>query len=231
MALAELFDVPTGTMRTALSRMVSNGELTNDDGVYALSGRLLRRQRLQREGRAEPTGEWNGDWVSVLVSADRRSVAARRAFRSALSDLRFGELRPDAWLRPDNLGAAVREQAEQLDDVIVLRGSLDRPSNAEVAHALWPLDELAAAGRRLLSALEATSDRLDGDDPTVLPGAFTISAAVVRHLTVDPQLPLELHAGIDGSRAWPAHELRTAYDHYERRFQRLLRSFLVARIS
>ncbi len=231
MALAELFEVPTGTMRTALSRMVSNGELANDDAVYALSGRLLRRQRVQNEGRVDPAGGGNGDWLSVMVRADRRSVAHRRAFRSAMTDLRFGELRPDTWLRPDNLGDEVAVEAAGLDDVIVVRGSLAGADPAEVADQLWPLDALADAGHRLLDAMDATAPGLGGVDPSVLPDAFTIAAAVVRYLTVDPQLPDALLVDRPGGGVWPAHDLRLAYDDYERTFQSLLRAFLLAAID
>jgi hypothetical protein len=46
-ALAELFGIAGGTMRTALSRMVAAGELEAADGRYRLAGRLLERQRAQ----------------------------------------------------------------------------------------------------------------------------------------------------------------------------------------
>ncbi len=230
MALAELFEIPSGTMRTALSRMVGNGELSNHDAVYELSGRLLERRRLQNEGRLDPPGEWHGDWISVVVRVDRRSVATRRAFRSTLTDLRFGELRPDTWLRPDNLGAPVVTAVERLADVLVIRGSLAGVTPGVVAKQLWPLDELARHGHRLLEAIDATLPGLDGTDPSVLPDAFTISAAAVRHLTVDPRLPASVLADARPSAPpWPAHDLRIAYDDYERRFQRLLHDFLVDR--
>ncbi len=221
MSLAAIFEVPEGTMRTALSRMVGAGELSNDRGVYSLSGRLLGRQRFQSEGRGHPRQDWNGAWLMVTVSAERRSVAARRSFRSEMATARLGELRPDTWLRPDNLGPELVERLAMLDDVIVVRGELSGASPFASVGQLWELDELGTAGRRLLEAMRSTADDLDGEDPSLLPDAFAISAAVVRFLTVEPQLPPQLEPA-----AWPAHELRSTYDHYERAFQRLLHTFL-----
>ena len=65
-ALAELFGVAGGTMRTALSRMVAAGELEAADGRYRLAGRLLERQRAQDIGRSQPA-----ERRAQAVGADR----------------------------------------------------------------------------------------------------------------------------------------------------------------
>ncbi len=225
MSLAELFSVPDGTMRTALSRMVQAGELTNVDGHYALAGRHLDRRRVQTEGRADPAAEWDGNWLIATVNVERRPVAARRAFRAELTNARLGELRPDTWLRPDNLGSGLVDRLAAIDDVLVVAGSLAGPRPVDLVTQLWPLDELSASGHRLLEMVDATRSALSESDPSVLPDAFTISAAAVRHLTTEPQLPSDLVPA-----GWPAHALRQSYDDYERAFQSLLHQFLVARI-
>jgi hypothetical protein len=47
-----LFGIAEGTVRTALSRMVATGELTLDNGRYALAGLFLsRRERPQAANR------------------------------------------------------------------------------------------------------------------------------------------------------------------------------------
>src|SRR6478736_9397418 len=54
--MASLFGISDGAARTCLWRMVSSGELTSDDGIYALAGRLLeRRQRVDVASRIDDT--------------------------------------------------------------------------------------------------------------------------------------------------------------------------------
>ena len=52
-----LFDLPDGTVRTALSRMVAAGDLVNDDGVYRLAARLVKRQVQQDAGSQPAPGQ------------------------------------------------------------------------------------------------------------------------------------------------------------------------------
>ena len=53
-AMASLFGISEGAARTCLWRMVSTGELTSDDGSYALAGRLSeRRQRVDEASRID----------------------------------------------------------------------------------------------------------------------------------------------------------------------------------
>lgn len=60
-ALASLFGISDGAARTCLWRMVSNGELTTDDGSYALAGRLAeRRQRVDEASRIDDVRQWDG---------------------------------------------------------------------------------------------------------------------------------------------------------------------------
>ena len=76
-----LFDLPDGTVRTALSRMVAAGDLVNVDGTYRLAGRLVERQAQQDAGRHDPPTDWDGSWWTVAVVSDRRTMAERRVFR------------------------------------------------------------------------------------------------------------------------------------------------------
>ena len=55
--MASLFGISDGAARTCLWRMVSSGELTADDGSYALAGRLLdRRERVDEASRIDDAG-------------------------------------------------------------------------------------------------------------------------------------------------------------------------------
>ena len=194
-----LFGITAGTARTALSRMVARGELTNDNGVYRLSGHLLERQAQQDTGRISPPTTWDGTWWFVAVLAQGRSVADRRAFRSRVVGARLGELRPDTWLRPANI-----EVPSDLTGVIVTRGPLVTGDAAEVVGRLWDLDALDARARSLAASLSNTSVRLaDGD--AALADAFVQLAACQRFLRTEPQLPASLDPGRSSA------ELRESY--------------------
>ena len=105
-AVASLFGISAGAARTCLWRMVSNGELTSDDGSYALAGRLLeRRQRVDEASRIDDAAahRWDGTWELAIVSLERRSAADRLELRKAATALHLAELREGVWIRPDNL--------------------------------------------------------------------------------------------------------------------------------
>src|SRR6516162_3805047 len=74
-AVASQFGISAGAARTCLWRMVSNGELTGDEGSYALAGRLLeRRERVDEASRIDDvaTHRWDGTWELPIVSLERR---------------------------------------------------------------------------------------------------------------------------------------------------------------
>ena len=171
-AMASLFGISDGAARTCLWRMVSNGELTSDDGTYALAGRLLeRRQRVDEASRIDdqPPAPWDGTWELAVVSLERRSAADRLALRKAATALHLAELREGVWIRPDNLDP---------DRLPTLRAVLDRQCvhfhdaatdiPAETVRSLFSLDDWAADARRLTLAVR---DELDAERsrPTTSP--------------------------------------------------------------
>ncbi|MCP9969263.1 hypothetical protein [Actinomadura madurae] len=54
--VGELFGIAEGTIRVALSRMVTAGDLVQSGGTYALTERLLERQARQDEARLPRPG-------------------------------------------------------------------------------------------------------------------------------------------------------------------------------
>jgi phenylacetic acid degradation operon negative regulatory protein len=193
--LARRFGIADGTMRTALSRMVAAGELVAEDDGYRLIGRLLERKQSQDIGRRRISDRWDGAWWLAVVTVERRTVAERRAFRTHMANLRMGELRPETWLRPANLGGP-----DGGDGLAVVRGPLRGEDPGELAARLWPLSELAATARRLVGLLD---DAAPGES---LPAAITLSAAIVRFLRSEPLLPPALIP-----QPWPPDELRARY--------------------
>ena len=101
--MASLFGISDGAARTCLWRMVSNGELTSDDGTYALAGRLARTAATRRRGipdRRHRPSPWDGTWELAVVSLERRSATDRLALRKAATALHLAELREGVWFRP-----------------------------------------------------------------------------------------------------------------------------------
>lgn len=203
--VGELFDIAEGTIRVALSRMVSAGDLRQVAGDYELTERLSRRQDRQDQSRSPTTREWAGDWEIAVVTADRRTPASRTAFRQTMAGLRLAEPREGTWLRPANLDRPLEVPC------LVLLG---RPTSdpAGLAATLWDLPAWADRARRLHDAL---------DQAAGLSASFIISAAVLRHLVADPLLPAALLPA-----DWPGQELRTRYERFDHNFQTLLRAHL-----
>jgi len=210
--LGPVFGIQAGTMRTALSRMVAAGELVASNGEYRLTGPLLDRKAAQDIGRRPAPADWDGTWWTVIVTAPRRDVAERRAFRTTMANLRMGELRPDTWLRPANLPGP-----EDDAGLVVVRGPLRGLDDAGLVAQLWPLAELAATARRLLTVLDERRPDLDGGTPDALAVAIGPAAAAVRFLRAEPLLPPALTPT-----PWPPDELRARYREFDAAFARAL---------
>lgn len=206
-----LFGIRDGTVRTALSRMVSAGDLALHDASYEVTGTLLERQRQQDIGRTRPATSWDGSWWTAVVLADARGTNERRRFRSSMAGAKMGELRPDVWMRPANI-----DPPADADQLLVSRGDLDLHRSCTLVTRLWDLDELESRTARMLDAVRTT----EIGRPETLPTAFIALAACLQFLRTEPQLPGEL---ADPS---PADDLRATYLVSERAFQQALASFL-----
>ncbi len=187
------FGIKETALRVALTRMVGTGDLIRSDDGYRLSERLLARQRRQDAALAPVTRDWDGTWLTVVVTAVGADARDRAGLRTALQHSRFGELREGVWLRPDNLAGQLPAEARGRARVLSSRD--DAP--ADLAARLWDLPAWSKTGRRLMREMS----RADG-----VPGRFTVAAAMVRHLLTDPVLPAELLPA-----DWPGDDLRVAY--------------------
>jgi phenylacetic acid degradation operon negative regulatory protein len=187
------FGIREQTLRVALTRMVAAGDLVRSDDGYRLSDRLLNRQRRQDDALYPRTRDWDGSWITLVITAVGMDARARAALRNTLQIKRFGELREGVWLRPGNLDDEL--PGEVADRVRVLHARDDDP--AELARRLWDLAGWANTGDRLLDDMAAARD---------VPGRFRAAAGMVRHLLTDPVLPKEMLPA-----HWPGAELRKAY--------------------
>jgi phenylacetic acid degradation operon negative regulatory protein len=190
------FDIREPTLRVALTRMVSAGDLVRSEDGYRLSARLLARQRRQDDAINPRPRRWQGTWTTLVITSSGTDARTRAALRITLQDNRFAELREGVWLRPDNLD--VELTADVLERVRVLHSHDGDP--AELAARLWDLAGWVRIGGELLNEMSTAAD---------VPGRFIAAAGMVRHLLTDPVLPDELLPG-----DWPGDALRKAYTNF-----------------
>ncbi len=196
--VGELFGIAEGTIRVALSRMSSDGELLGDDGHYRLGPRLAARQARQDQGRWPKVREWSDAWeivVGIEGGGDREALGAR------LEALNLAWAGGRTWLRPANLIRSSSmpwpERCLRLEGSPVIDGADDRA----VAESLWDLDGWQRLGSDLIGAYDAAAGPAE---------RFVVAAAILRHLRADPLLPDEL-TGPD----WPAWRLRRTYEAFD----------------
>jgi phenylacetic acid degradation operon negative regulatory protein len=216
--LGEAFGIGEGAMRTALSRMVASGDVHSEGGRYTLGDRLIERQTSQDAAQAPRPSSWDGTWWIVIVSADSRPVAERRAFRARMRHHRLGELRPDIWMRPANIDGPAGDGT-----VLVTRSHILDRDPRQLARQLWDLDAIAARGRALVPLVEDAESWLASGDPSVWPDTFIVTVAVARFLLTEPQLPPEV-ADPDPA----AEHLRLAYDRLVRGNSALMAAVVAA---
>jgi len=223
-AVASLFGISGGAARTCLWRMVSNDELTGDDGCYALAGRLMeRRQRVDEASRIDDAAahRWDGTWELAIVALERRSAADRLELRKAAMALHLAELREGVWVRPDNLDP---------QRFPTFRAVLDQQCNhfhgaatnitADKVRSLFSLDAWTDDTRALIEAMNVELKPTKRDDSTEsFRYEFALSIAVVRHLQLDPLLPVELIP-----EHWPGHTLRSTYRRFDDAFKQRMNS-------
>ncbi|WP_101948286.1 PaaX family transcriptional regulator C-terminal domain-containing protein [Mycobacterium sp. 3519A] len=187
------FDIREPTVRVALTRMVSAGDLIRSEDGYRLSDRLLARQRRQDDAINPRKRKWDGGWTTLVITSIGIDARTRAALRTTLQENRFAELREGVWLRPDNLDIELGQDV--CDRVRVLQSRDEAPD--ELAAQLWDLPDWMRVGRELLDEMATATD---------VPGRFVAAAAMVRHLLTDPVLPDELLPD-----DWPGDALRKAY--------------------
>ena len=190
------FDIREPTVRVALTRMVSAGDLVRSEDGYRLSDRLLLRQRRQDDAINPRLREWDGTWTTLVITSVGTDARTRANLRTTLHEYRFGELREGVWLRPDNLDTTLGEDVAER--VRVLHTRDDDP--VDLALKLWDLSSWVRVGHQLLDEMISAAD---------VPARFGTAAAMVRHLLTDPVLPGELLP--DG---WPGAALREAYNDF-----------------
>ena len=174
------FDISEPTVRVALTRMVSAGDLVRSEDGYRLSDRLLARQRRQDDA-INPAAAQVG---RHLDHAGDHQCRHRRPHPRGAANHAAGQA-----VRRTSRGrvAAARQPRRGADGRGAATGcgycTPATTTPAELAARLWDLPGWARIGQRLLDEMATATD---------IPGRFVAAAAMVRHLLTDPVLPDEL---------------------------------------
>ena len=167
--------------------MVAAGELTADDrGRYRLAGPLAERQRRQLDARRHRASAWDGRWEMAIVVGDARTAEERAQLRSAAVRRKLGEVREGVWARPANLDPrrSPADAAIVADQCVLVHAVPEEPGPLVAA---FELEGWADAASALLEELRRSQPTLDEEDVSMLPDAFVLAAAGVRHVAADPQ--------------------------------------------
>lgn len=202
-----LFDIAEQSIRVALFRMVAEGDLVTENGVYRLTERLVRRQARQEQSASPRSKPWAGDWTMAVVTSSARPQAERVALRQHMVDLRHAELREGVWLRPDNL-------VHDLDDRVFERCTFftcQHLDGHDLARQLWDFRQWDRTARELDASLDEITDLKSG---------FLWIAETVHHLRLDPYLPPELLPS-----DWPGQRLHQRYARFRDEFVQHLRDY------
>lgn len=203
LAAGRELEMSASSIRVALTRAVSAGDLHRSADGYALGDRLLARHRRQLEAIQPSQTSWSGAWESVAVVVTGRSGVERAALRVTLTAHRLAELRDGLWLRPANL--ARTPSYTERDDIIAFESRHNEPR--ELVARLWDLNAWTETAYRVLAQLQAATAPIS---------RLTDAAELVHHLSTDPILPPELEPD-----DWPPDLLRAAYAGYQRELRAL----------
>lgn len=194
-------DIGDGVVRTAMSRLASDGWLARTkvgrNSFYRLAdkGRETFARATEHIYRPRPP-EWRGHFEMLLVEP-----AAREGARIALEETGFGMLRPGVFVAP--AGVPVPEAAA---GSLRLDVSGTAQEHRELAARAWPLAETAAAYDSFVATFEPLRAELASgvalSDLEVMVARVLLIHAYRRIVLRDPILPAAvLPEGWPGGRA------------------------------
>lgn len=220
-ALLHPFGLSEGAVRTVLSRMARKGWLeTRRIGRHSFYDLTPRGRRLLEEGQARifhPSWDapWDGRWFLLAYSIPEDARQLRDRLRDRLAWLGFGSLGNGLWISPHDVGAQVRELAEQMgleDHLECFRA--ERVGGAAVEDLVarcWDLEAVSRHYREFLARWTPVWERLGATGRGRLTSAdaeecYTLRFGLIHEFRAfpleDPYLPRSLlPRGWEGERA------------------------------
>lgn len=198
----ELFGIGSNNLRVTLARLLAAGLVCRDErGRYRLAGGAVTQRLETWRDLERRTRKWNGGWIAVHLATAVPKIGRteRRGRKRALELLGFQPLRPNFYVRPDNLSAGIATLREDLrslglpsTDLVFVARELP-PEDDAGARALWDTDTLRHRYRRHLDELASSTEHLAGVDAReAMVESFLVGGAALRELVRDPLLPPEI---------------------------------------
>lgn len=203
-----IFGISENAIRVNVTRLVSKGQLEQDERGYYRAGsatsplRSWLRNWRYGEKRVVP---WQGDWISLNLSPEVKAKQLKD-LEQACYRLGFREIWNRVWIRPNNLSRSHEELLQQLESLAQTRAiflsvvsEINLP-DCEIAPngefnsaAVWQTAALEACYSTLRDALEQSLQR-GADTPVeeIFRESFMLGGEVIHLLAVDPLLPREL---------------------------------------
>lgn len=182
-------EIDSGVVRTAMSRLASDGWLERErigrNSFYRLADKGRQTFDAAVTHVYNPQSpDWTGRFELLLIT----NGTDRDASRQALKDAGFGSPLPGVWVAPS--GVPVPAEA---DAAIRLEVSAEDDSGRRLLSESWPLQRTADAYLRFIKTFEPLRGWLDRREPLSDPDAFTARILLIHHyrrvVLHDPLLP------------------------------------------
>ncbi|MBR1145957.1 phenylacetic acid degradation operon negative regulatory protein PaaX [Bradyrhizobium sp. AUGA SZCCT0431] len=196
-------DIDSGVVRTAMSRLASDGWLERNKVGRNSFYRLDKKGRQTFDTATKhiydpPPSDWTGRFELLLIG----NGGDRDASRDALKNAGFGSPLPGVWVAPS--GVPVPEEAA---GAIRLEVSAEDDSGRRLLSESWPLQRTADAYLKFMKTFEPLRASLGRGEILSDTDAFTARILLIHHyrrvVLRDPLLPAPLLP-----RDWPGRAAR-----------------------
>src|SRR5262244_2481871 len=170
-------DIDGGVVRTAMSRLASDGWLTRSRVGRNSFYRLVEKGRLTfdiatRHIYDPPPSDWTGRFELLLIG----NAEDRDASREALKNAGFGSPVPGVWVAPS--GVPIPEEASR---AIRLEVSAEDDSGRRLLAESWPLERTADAYLKFMKTFEPLRASIERRERLTDADAFTARILLIHH--------------------------------------------------
>ena len=192
LAFFEMLDIEGGVVRTAMSRLATDGWLERSRVGRNSFYRLARKGRQTFDAATRhiydpPPPDWTGRFELLLIGAGEDRDASREALKNA----GFGSPLPGVWVAPS--GVPVPEEAS---GAIRLEVSAEDDSGRRLLRESWPLERTADAYLKFMNTFEPLRGWIARQDAIADADSFTARILLIHHyrrvVLRDPLLPTAL---------------------------------------
>ena len=185
----EALDIDSGVVRTAMSRLATDGWLEREKVGRNSFYRLARKGRQTFDAATthiyDPQASgWTGRFELLLIGNGEDRVSSREALKNA----GFGSPLPGVWVAPS--GVPIPEEAAA---AIRLEVSAEDDSGRRLLSESWPLDRTADAYLKFMKTFEPLRGWIDRRERLSDAEAFTARILLIHHyrrvVLRDPLLP------------------------------------------